>query len=331
MLGLACCLATPVRADDTKKPREGSLPVAVTKPVPESLADLKALQKQVKKVLAKVTPCTVGVVIGPASGSGVIIKEKGVLYVLTAGHVSGKPNRRCTLILSDGKRIKGKTLGQHIGVDTGLIKITEKETAKLPFVDIGDSSKLKFGQWCISIGHPGGYKKGRSPVVRLGRILFGNDSIVRTDCTLVGGDSGGPLFDLGGKVIGIHSRIGPRIDYNIHVPVSAYRTDWDRLVKGDSWGSFVDMFRRGRAAYLGVVVDREAEGCKLKKIVEDGPAEKAGFKAGDLIVKFDGKKVDSFTDLRDLIAKKKPSDKVVVEVRRGEKTLKLDVTLGRDR
>src|SRR5262249_36407529 len=147
----------------------------------------------------------------------------------------------------DGKRVKGKTLGQNVGIDSGMIKIVEEGT--YPFVDMGTSGDLKKGQWVISCGHPGGYKQGRTPVVRLGRVLDSTNMIIRTDCTLVGGDSGGPLFDMNGKVIGIHSRIGPTLQSNIHVPVDTYRETMDRLVAGESWGG-----APGRP-YLGLRVD----------------------------------------------------------------------------
>src|SRR5262249_34378556 len=158
---------------------------AVEKPAPENLADLKAIQGQVNKVLDKVIPCTVGVVVGGASGSGVIIDKDGT--VLTAGHVSGKPGQEGILILHNGKTVKGKTLGQNVGIDSGMIKITDE--GPWPFVEMGSSADVKKGEWVISCGHPGGYKKGRSPVVRLGRVLDTTNSTIRTDCTLVGGDS----------------------------------------------------------------------------------------------------------------------------------------------
>src|SRR5439155_14399392 len=102
--------------------RKSDLPAAVEKPAPENIADLRAIQAQVNKVLDKVVPCTVGVVVGGSSGSGVIIDKEGT--VLTAGHVSGKPGQDCILILPDGKCVKGKTLGQNRGIDSGMIKIT---------------------------------------------------------------------------------------------------------------------------------------------------------------------------------------------------------------
>jgi len=114
-----------------------------------------------------------------------------------------------------------------------MMKITTE--GKYPFCELGKVSDMKKGTWCIAIGHPGGYKEGRSPVVRVGRILENNSEYVRTDCTLVGGDSGGPLFDMHGRVIGINSRIGQTLTSNMHVPVDTFRDTWGRLAQGDRW------------------------------------------------------------------------------------------------
>jgi serine protease Do len=262
----------------------------------------------------------VGVRIGGSSGSGVIINKEG--YVLTAGHVSGKADRDVTLILHNGKTVKGKTLGSNAGIDSGLIKITEG--SDWPFVEMGSSADLKAGQWCIATGHPGGYKTGRTPVVRLGRILHAGKMVINTDCTLVGGDSGGPLFDLQGKVIGIHSRIGNSIANNMHVPVDTYRETWDRLAKGEVWGGF-----NPNAAFLGVQGDPEDKECKVTQVVPGSAADKAGIKAGDVVTMFDGQKVGRYDDLPPLVQKKKPGDEVTVEVRRGDATLSLKVVLGK--
>src|SRR5262249_1778852 len=150
-----------------------------------------------------------------------------------------------------------------------------------PFVDLGKSEDLKPGQWCIACGHPGGYKKDRPPVVRLGRVLETSRSVIVTDCTLGGGDSGGPLFDLDGKVIGIHSRIGGPITANAHVPVDTYRSTWDRLVKSEVW----------RGAWLGVHGDYDTKDCVVADVVASSPADKAGLKAEDVILRFDGQAV----------------------------------------
>jgi serine protease Do len=322
-------VSTASAADDKKAdPKGPDLPPAVFKAVPEGIEDLKAIQKQVRAVAQKVSAATVGLRMGAAAGSGVIVSEDG--YILTAGHVSGEPDRDCEIFLADGRRLKGRTLGSNKGIDSGMVKITEK--GKWPFVEMGDSAKAKVGQWCLAIGHPGGYRPGRAPVVRLGRVSTASAFLIRTDNTLVGGDSGGPLFDLEGKVIGIHSRIGLSIADNVHVPVETFRETFDRLAKGETWGGFLGFGSGGRAArpaWLGVQVDREAARCKLAEVTEGSPAEKAGFKTDDVITKFDGKKVDQFEDLSKLVGGKKPGDSVEVEVERGEKTMKLKVVLAK--
>src|SRR5262249_12950490 len=155
------------------------------KPMPESLEDLKAIQEHVKILAAKVMPAVVNVKIGGAQGSGVIISEDG--YVLTAGHVSGQPGRDCTLTFPDGKSGQGQPLGQNRGADSGQIKIVEEGT--WPVCEMGKSADVKKGQWVVAIGHPGGYKQGRSPPVRLGRVISSAGATITTECTLVGGDS----------------------------------------------------------------------------------------------------------------------------------------------
>jgi serine protease Do len=314
-VGVLFCVSAPARAEQ---------PAALAKPTPESLDDLKAIQQQLHKVLAKVIPCTVGVQVGGASGSGVIVSADG--YVLTAGHVSGKPDQECLLIFHDGRRVKGKTLGQNKGIDSGLIKITEEGT--WPFCEMGQCGPLGKGTWCVSVGHPGGYIKGRTPVVRLGRILELDKSVLRTDCTLVGGDSGGPLFDMDGKVIGIHSRIGGRITDNFHVPVDTYRETWDRLAKGESWGGF-DLFGGGPQPFVGLRFDLDAKECKVTRVSEGSPAEKAGLKVGDIVLKFGNDKPDGPEELLKWIRGKKPGDEVALEVQRDKEVIKLKLVVGR--
>jgi serine protease Do len=161
----------------------------------------------------------------------VIIDENGLL--LTAGHVVGKPKQEITVFLADGKTTKGETLGMYKTADAGMMRITEKK--KWPHAKLGKSENLKRGAWCLAVGHPFGVQKDRPPVVRVGRILGVTKSTIQTDCPLISGDSGGPLFDIDGNVIGINSRIGGTTMHNFHVPVDVFHKHWDRLVKGDSW------------------------------------------------------------------------------------------------
>jgi serine protease Do len=147
--------------------------------------------------------------------------------------VISKPNQPATFILSDGRTVSGKTLGIYETLDAGLMKITDP--GEWPVAEQGESSGLEPGTWCVALGHPLGYQDGRPPVVRVGRILRADDDQLQSDCPLVAGDSGGPLFDLQGRVIGINSRIGGSTDMNYHVPVDIYRDTWKRLATGDYW------------------------------------------------------------------------------------------------
>jgi len=321
LLGLAG--ACPPRAWADDKPV--ALPPALTKLTPESVEDLRAIQKQVRTVIDQVMPAVVGVRIGNGSGSGVIVSEDG--YVLTAGHVSGKPGQDATLILPDGKRVKGKTLGSYQSIDSGLIKINGG--AKWPHAEMGKSADLKRGQWCLAIGHPRGFIPGRAPVVRLGRVLSADERTITTDAALVGGDSGGPLFDLTGKVIGIHSRIGPSMASNMHVPVDTYRDTWERLVKSEVWSDRDRFAGRRNRAWMGFSLDLEAKECRIAEVKPMSPAEKAGFKPNDVVTEFDGKKIASSDDLSEVLRRKKPGDEVAVVVRRGKDVVTLKVILGK--
>lgn len=308
----------PVRGD-----KEFDPPTAFNKKVPETIDDLKAIEGHVRLLTKKVIPATVGIRIGASSGSGVIIDAEG--HVLTAGHVSGKPNQDCQIILQDGRVLKGKTLGANQGIDSGLIKISDK--GEFPHVEMAKSADLKRGDWCLAIGHPGGFQKGRTPVVRLGRVLESRPDFLRTDCTLVGGDSGGPLFNMTGKVIGIHSRIGKDITQNIHVPVDTYRETFDKLVKAEVWGP--NRFAGPPLSYLGAGFDRKANSCKVTTISPESPADKIGLKVDDLILKFDGQPMNTPDDLFSVLRKRRPAETVSIEVRRGDEVLQLRVVLAK--
>jgi serine protease Do len=228
-------------------------PEATSAASPKNVAELKALEKQIESVVADVTPAVVGVQVGNARGSGVIVSPDGL--VLTAGHVVGQTNQPVTFFFSDGKTAKGKTLGMYTYADAGMMKITDP--GKYPHAEKGRSATLKPGQWCIAMGHPLGYQPGRPPVARIGRLLSVQPPMLQTDCPLVGGDSGGPVFDLQGNVIAINSRINSATDANFHVAIDVFTEVWDRLLKGDAWG--VDFPHREGAemknVFQGVVAD----------------------------------------------------------------------------
>ena len=197
--------------------------------IPETVADLQAIEEQVVQSLRQIMPATVAVSLNRSQASGVIVSQDG--YVLTASHVSGLPGQRVTITFSDGRRVQGETLGTNPDVDGSLIRITTPGI--WPFAPIvPDDEAPELGDWCIATGHPGGFDPTRTPPVRVGRVIRSDKYVLRTDCPITGGDSGGPLFDLKGRVIGIHSRISEDPTDNLHVPVGTYRRTWDKLTAG---------------------------------------------------------------------------------------------------
>ncbi len=286
---------------------------------PSSLDELRQMEQHQRQLCAKVLACTVGIVIGPSHGSGVIISEDG--YVLTAAHVAGAPNRKATMILPDGREVAGVSLGLYRTLDAGLMKINA--AGPWPYAEMAKSDAASVGQWCLATGHPGGFEAGRTPVVRIGRILLKDKFAITTDCTLVGGDSGGPLLDMEGRVIGINSRIGRFLTANMHVPVAAYHESWDRLVKGEAWGSLP-----GVGPYLGVQGEPDSKDAKISRVIPGSPAEKAGIQPGDVIVAIKGQAVTDFASLQTIVSECQPGEKVAIELVRGEERLKLDVEIG---
>ena len=293
--------------------------------VPRSVADLKAMEAQQQQIVRRTTPCIVAVQVGQAQGSGVIISADG--YVLTAAHVAAKPDHDVKFMLADGRLVKGKTLGMYMNVDAGLAKIdrytSAGEPVAWPFVKMGDSQTVIGGQWVLAMGHPGGFEEGRPPVVRLGRVLENRRNMIKTDCKLVGGDSGGPLFDMHGHVIGVHSRIGNSLFNNIHVPIQAYRDNWDKLVKGDQWG-----YLPGSKPFIGVKGNRKAALAIITHVYPGAPAELAGIKVGDVITRFDEEVVGDFYSLRRMVDTKHPGDFVNVEVKRDAEVHRLRLKIG---
>lgn len=239
------------------------------------LDDLKAAQAKCQANIERLTKATVGILntevagsMGLAYGSGVVVSEDGL--VLTAGHVVGKPNSELLLVFSDGRRVKAVALGADRSRDAGMCKITEQ--GKWPHVELGKSADLKPDQWCLAMGHPGGVEEGRNPPVRLGRILMAGkgkniDDCICTDCTIISGDSGGPLFDLDGKLVGIHSSIGLMVTQNRHVPIDVYHEMWNDLVAGKQTGNLPEGMSRGGGRLPPDVTPQMAE--KFQKLLQE--------------------------------------------------------------
>jgi serine protease Do len=304
-----------------------ALPAVFAKKVPESVQDLQDVENHVQMLVERVLPATVCLRIGNAQGSGVIIDRAG--HVLTAGHLCGAANREAIIIFPDGRRLHGKTLGANNGIDSGMVVITDK--ADFPCLEMARSADMQRGQWCLSLGHPGGYKPGRPPVVRLGRVQHADDKAIVTDCVLVGGDSGGPLFDMHGRVIGIHSRIGGKVTANVHVPIDTYRDTWHRLAAGEVWGSPIPFLNFAKPAepYLGVRAGNDKMLLKIETVTPGSPADRAGLKANDVLLKIDNQPFASADDLAVFLKARRPGARLNIQVQRGGEMLTLPVVLGK--
>jgi serine protease Do len=207
-----------------------------------TVQEMKEMEAKVKAVVEKKTPAVVSLFAGRGTGSGVVVSADGL--ILTAAHVT-QGNEEMAVIFPDGKEARCKVLGANYERDLGLAKIIQP--GPWPFAEVGDSDKLEVTTMVIALGHPGGYDVRRTPPVRIGRISATNfDGFLVSDCTLIGGDSGGPLFDLEGKVVGIHSSISEHLSFNRDAPVSAAKKDWERMLKGERWGKLRGADRPGR-------------------------------------------------------------------------------------
>jgi len=213
---------------DFDRPAGASRPLGT----PAELADITAKVVQLAK---KVTPAVVRVRPGngDSGASGVVVSEDG--YVLTAAHLFGtrdedaRPGEKVTIVFPDGTSAPGKALGMCPTLDIALVKITE-QGRKWPFVEKGVSGNLHSADWCMFLGYPNRFDREKSRlVVRIGRVTGVAKDTVWTTCTAVSGDSGGPLFDINGRVIGIHKRS------TRHPSIDAFERNWDRLVNGDLW------------------------------------------------------------------------------------------------
>jgi serine protease Do len=267
-------------------------------------------------------------------GSGFIIDSSGI--VVTNNHVIADADE-ITVILNDGTRLKAELLGKDTKVDLAVLKV--KSDKPLKSVKFGDSDKLRLGEWVIAIGNPfslGGTVTAGIVSARNRDINSGPyDNYIQTDAAINRGNSGGPLFNLNGEVVGINTAIispsGGSIGIGFSVPSKTAVAVIDQLKQ----------FGETRRGWLGVriqqVTDEIAESLNVKPphgalvagIDDKGPAKPAGIEAGDVIVKFDGRDIKEMRDLPRVVADTTVGKEVqVVIIRKGQEVTK-SVTLGR--
>lgn len=264
-------------------------------------------------------------------GSGFIISSDG--YILTNAHVVNEADE-VIVKLSDKREFKAKIIGADRRTDVALVKI---EATGLPKVNVGDPTKLKVGEWVAAIGSPYGLENTMTAgiVSAKGRALPQENFVpfIQTDVAINPGNSGGPLFNLAGEVVGINSQIYSRtgssvglsfaIPIDVAIDVSNQLKATGKITRG--WlGIGIQEITKELAESFGM---KNTNGALVAGVEKNGPADKGGLEAGDVIVKFDGKPVITSGDLPRIVGATKPGRIVPVEiVRKGSiKTLSIGI------
>lgn len=272
-----------------------------------------------------------------AQGSGVIISTDG--YIVTNNHVVEGADE-LTVTLNDNREFSARIIGTDKTTDLALIKIDGKN---LPTLPIGDSDKLKVGQWVIAVGNPFGLNNTVTAgiVSAKARSLGANglESFIQTDAAINQGNSGGALVNTEGQLVGINAMLysptGSYSGYGFAIPTTIMNKVVDDLKKygsvqrallgiqgGDVLNYINDQKEKGKDVDLGT-----NEGVYVAKVQDDGAGASAGLKEGDVIVAVDGKNVTKMAELQEIMASKRPGDKLSITYMRDKKKTTKTVTL----
>jgi serine protease Do len=300
------------------------------KKVPETKDDLLSIQQALVDNLPQTRAATVGIKLAQGFGSGVIVSPEGI--VLTAAHVSGGVDKELTVVMNDGTEYKAVSMGLISNTDAAMIRIVDEAAdGSFPYVEINKNNDYKLGHWVYALGHSGGFDEARGPVVRLGRIVQDKKTTLQTDCKVIGGDSGGPLFDMEGLLIGIHSRVGREtVVENMHVPMREYLSHWDEMEKNEFVGDgpFAKRPVKG-SGFLGVGSTDSDEGVTIQKVASESAAEQAGLQVGDIILEINGGKVSDKSEMKTVLAEMAEGDKVEMKISRDGETELIKLKLGK--
>ena len=271
------------------------------------------------------------------TGSGVIISTDG--YIVTNNHVVEGADE-LTVTLNDNKEYSARIIGTDKTTDLALIKIDGKN---LPAITIADSEKIKVGEWVLAVGNPFNLTNTVTAgiVSAKGRSLYQNgvESFIQTDAAINPGNCGGALVNTEGELIGInamlYSQTGSFSGYGFAIPTSIMNKVVDDLkkygtvqravigIQGQDVKNYVDAQKdKGNDVDLGTM-----EGIYVAKVTEESAAEEAGLKTGDVIVSVDGKEVSKMAELQEILAQKRPGDKISITYLRDKKKATKSVTL----
>ena len=273
-----------------------------------------------------------------AAGSGVIISADG--YIVTNNHVVDGADELTVSLNEGSKEFSARVIGADKTTDLALIKIDAKD---LPAITIANSDDVKVGEWVLAVGNPLGLNNTVTAgiISAKARSLGANgvESFIQTDAAINQGNSGGALVNTRGELVGINDMLvsptGSNIGYGFAIPTAIMNKVVDDIkkygnvqramigIQGSDVKTYVDAKKdEGKEVDLGTM-----EGIYVAKVVEDGAAEAAGLKEGDVITTVDGKKVKQFGELQGILAKKRPGDKIAISYLRDKKSHNATLTL----
>jgi serine protease Do len=265
-------------------------------------------------------------------GSGFIVEADGL--ILTNYHVVDNAEK-ITVRLLDGRELAGKVVGKDQKTDIALVKISAQD---LPVAPLGDSDRLEVGEWVMAIGNPFGLDNTvTSGIVSAKDRQIGAgpyDHFIQTDASINPGNSGGPLINLQGEVVGIDTAIfsqsGGNIGIGFAIPINLVKDLLPQLKNGGKiargWlGVSIQGMTPDLAASLGL---DKAKGALVSSVVHDGPAERAGIKAGDVVLEYAGKEINHANDLPFLVASTPAGKTVSLSVFRDKRATTLAAAIG---
>lgn len=309
--------------------------------IPQGLPNFVALAKRLKPEVVNIsTTQTANQLDAPNAreqfkqrslGSGFIVEPDGL--ILTNYHVVDNAEK-ITVRLLDGRELAGRVVGKDQKTDIALVKISARD---LPVAPLGDSDRLEVGEWVVAIGNPFGLDNTvTSGIVSAKDRQIGAgpyDHFIQTDASINPGNSGGPLVNLQGEVVGIDTAIfsqsGGNIGIGFAIPINLVKDLLPQLKSGGKitrgWlGVSIQGMTPDLAASLGL---DQVKGALVSSVVHDGPAERAGIKAGDVVLEYDGKEINHANDLPFLVAGTPVGKTVSLQIFRDKKETPVAVAI----